>query len=218
MAFTAKDVVDLREKTGAGMLDCKKALTECNGDMAKAVDYLREKGIAAVAKRQSRIAAEGAVFSYIHMNGTIGVLLEVNCETDFVAKSPAFQELGHDIAIHIAAANPRYINIEEVDVTELEKEKEILKAQALNEGKPAAVVDKMVEGRIKKYYKEVCLLEQEYVKDPSKTISQLVADATNKIGEKISIRRFVRFQMGEGLEKRKDDFAEEVKKQAAGIM
>ena len=218
MAFTAKDVVDLREKTGAGMLDCKKALTECNGDMAKAVDYLREKGIAAVAKRQGRIAAEGAVFSYIHMNGTIGVLLEVNCETDFVAKSPAFQELGHDIAIHIAAANPKYVKIEEVDTTELEKEKEILKAQALNEGKPAAVVDKMVEGRIKKYYKEVCLLEQEYVKDPSKTISQLVADATNKIGEKISIRRFVRFQMGEGLEKRKDDFAEEVKKQAAGIM
>ena len=218
MAFTAKDVVDLREKTGAGMLDCKKALTECNGDMAKAVDYLREKGIAAVAKRQGRIAAEGAVFSYIHMNGTIGVLLEVNCETDFVAKSPAFQELGHDIAIHVAAANPKYVTIEEVDTTELEKEKEILKAQALNEGKPAAVVDKMVEGRIKKFYKEVCLLEQEYVKDPSRTISQLIADATNKIGEKISIRRFVRFQMGEGLEKRKDDFVEEVKKQAAGIM
>ena len=214
MAFTAKDVVDLREKTGAGMLDCKKALTECNGNMEKAVDYLREKGIAAAAKRQSRIAAEGAVFSYIHMNGTIGVLLEVNCETDFVAKSPAFQELGHDIAMHIAAATPKYVTIEEVDTTELEKEKEILKAQALNEGKPAAVVDKMVEGRIKKFYKEVCLLEQEFVKDPSKTISQLIGDATNKIGEKISIRRFVRFQMGEGLEKRKDDFVEEVKKQA----
>ena len=214
MAFTAKDVVDLREKTGAGMLDCKKALTECNGNMDKAVDYLREKGIAAAAKRQSRIAAEGAVFSYIHMNGTIGVLLEVNCETDFVAKSPAFQELGHDIAMHIAAANPKYVTIEEVDTTELEKEKEILKAQALNEGKPAAVVDKMVEGRIKKFYKEVCLLEQEFVKEPSKTISQLIGDATNKIGEKISIRRFVRFQMGEGLEKRKDDFVEEVKKQA----
>ena len=214
MAFTAKDVVDLREKTGAGMLDCKKALTECNGNMDKAVDYLREKGIAAAAKRQSRIAAEGAVFSYIHMNGTIGVLLEVNCETDFVAKSPAFQELGHDIAMHIAAANPKYVTIEEVDTTELEKEKEILKAQALNEGKPAAVVDKMVEGRIKKFYKEVCLLEQEFVKDPSKTISQLIGDATNKIGEKITIRRFVRFQMGEGLEKRKDDFAEEVKRQA----
>jgi len=217
MAFTAKDVVDLREKTGAGMLDCKKALTECNGNMDKAVDYLREKGIAAAAKRQSRIAAEGAVFSYIHMNGTIGVLLEVNCETDFVAKSPAFQELGHDIAMHIAAANPKYVTIDEVDTTELEKEKEILKAQALNEGKPAAVVDKMVEGRIKKFYKEVCLLEQEFVKDPSKTISQLVSDAVNKIGEKISIRRFVRYQMGEGLEKRKDDFAEEVKRQAAGL-
>jgi len=214
MAFTAKDVMDLREKTGVGMLDCKKALTECNGNMEKAIDYLREKGIAAAAKRQSRIAAEGAVFSYIHMNGTIGVLLEVNCETDFVAKSPAFQELGHDIAIHIAAANPKYVTVEEVDTAELEKEKEILKAQALNEGKPAAVVDKMVQGRIKKFYKEVVLLEQEFVKDPSKTISTLISDAINKIGEKISIRRFVRFQMGEGLEKRKDDFVEEVKKQA----
>ena len=214
MAFTAKDVVELREKTGVGMLDCKKALTECNGNMEKAVDYLREKGIAAAAKRQARIAAEGAVFSYIHMNGTIGVLLEVNCETDFVAKSPAFQELGHDIAIHIAAAAPKYVNVSEVDPSELEKEKEILKAQALNEGKPAAVVEKMVEGRIKKFYKDVVLTEQEYVKDPSKTISQLVSDAVNKIGEKISIRRFVRFQMGEGLEKRKDDFVEEVKKQA----
>ena len=217
MAFTAKDVVELREKTGVGMLDCKKALTECNGNMEKAVDYLREKGIAAAAKRAARIAAEGAVFSYIHMNGTIGVLLEVNCETDFVAKSPAFQELGHDIAIHIAAANPKYVTVEEVDTTELEKEKEILKAQALNEGKPANVVEKMVEGRIKKYYKEVCLLEQEYVKDPSKTVAQLVSDAVNKIGEKISVRRFVRFQMGEGLEKRKDDFVEEVKKQAGNL-
>lgn len=214
MAFTAKDVMDLREKTGVGMLDCKKALTECNGNMEKAIDFLREKGIAAAAKRQTRIAAEGAVFSYIHMNGTIGVLLEINCETDFVAKSPAFQELGHDIAIHIAAACPKYVTIEEVDTTELEKEKEILKAQALNEGKPAAVVEKMVEGRIKKFYKEVCLMEQEFVKDPSKTITQLVNEAINKIGEKISIRRFVRYQMGEGLEKRKDDFVEEVKKQA----
>lgn len=217
MAFTAKDVVELREKTGVGMLDCKKALTETNGNLEKAVEYLREKGIAAAAKRQTRIAAEGAVFSYIHMNGTIGVLLEINCETDFVAKSPAFQELGHDIAIHIAAANPKCVNINEVDASELEKEKEILRAQALNEGKPAQVVDKMVEGRIKKYYKEVVLMEQEYVKDPSKTISQLVSDAVNKIGEKISIRRFVRYQMGEGLEKRKDDFVEEVKKQAAGV-
>ena len=214
MAFTAKDVVELREKTGVGMLDCKKALTECDGNMEKAIDYLREKGIAAAAKRQARIAAEGAVFSYIHMNGTIGVLLEVNCETDFVAKSPAFQELGHDIAIHIAAANPKYVTVDEVDTSVLEKEKEILKVQALNEGKPAAVVDKMVEGRIKKFYKEVCLMEQEFVKDPSKTITTLVHEAINKIGEKISIRRFVRYQMGEGLEKRKDDFVEEVRKQS----
>lgn len=214
MAFTAKDVVELREKTGVGMLDCKKALTECGGNMEKAIDYLREKGIAAAAKRQARIAAEGAVFSYIHMNGTIGVLLEVNCETDFVAKSPAFQELGHDIAIHIAAANPKYVTVDEVDTSVLEKEKEILKAQALNEGKPAAVVDKMVEGRIKKFYKEVCLMEQEFVKDPSKTITTLVNEAINKIGEKISVRRFVRYQMGEGLEKRKDDFVEEVRKQS----
>ena len=155
MAFTAKDVVDLREKTGAGMLDCKKALTECNGNMDKAVDYLREKGIAAAAKRQSRIAAEGAVFSYIHMNGTIGVLLEVNCETDFVAKSPAFQELGHDIAMHIAAANPGYLNREQVPTAELEHEKAVLTEQARNEGKPEKIIEKMVLGRIQKYYKEV---------------------------------------------------------------
>ena len=217
MAFTAKDVVELREKTGVGMLDCKKALTESNGDMEKAVAWLREKGIASAAKKQSRIAAEGAVFSYIHMGGKIGVLLEINCETDFVAKSDDFQALGHDIAMHIAAAAPKYVTTDEVDTTELDKEKEILRAQALNEGKPEAVVDRMVEGRIKKYYKEVCLLEQEFVKDPSKTISQLVSDATIKIGEKISVRRFVRYQMGEGLEKRKDDFAEEVKKQAGQI-
>jgi len=217
MAFTAKDVVELREKTGVGMLDCKKALTESNGDMEKAVAWLREKGIASAAKKQSRIAAEGAVFSYIHMGGKIGVLLEINCETDFVAKSDDFQALGHDIAMHIAAAAPKYVTTEEVDTTELDKEREILRAQALNEGKPEAVVDRMVEGRIKKYYKEVCLLEQEFVKDPSKTIAQLVSDATIKIGEKISVRRFSRFQMGEGLEKRKEDFAEEVKKQAGQV-
>ncbi|MBQ7466773.1 MAG: translation elongation factor Ts [Clostridia bacterium] len=213
MAYTAKDVVELREKTGVGMLDCKKALEETNGDMEKAIAYLREKGIANAAKKQTRVAAEGAVFSYIHMNGKIGVLLEVNCETDFVAKSPAFQELGHDLCIHIAAAAPKYVLTTEVDPTELEKEKEILKAQALNEGKPAAVVDKMVEGRIKKFYKDVCLMEQEYVKDPSKTITQFVNEAVSKIGEKISVRRFVRYQMGEGLEKRSENFAEEIQKQ-----
>ena len=217
MAYTAKDVVELREKTGVGMLDCKKALEETGGDMEKAVAYLREKGIANAAKKQTRVAAEGAVFSYIHMNGKIGVLLEVNCETDFVAKSPAFQELGHDLCIHIAAAAPKYVLTTEVDPTELEKEKEILKAQALNEGKPVAVVDKMVEGRIKKFYKDVCLMEQEYVKDPSKTITQLVNEAVSKIGEKISVRRFVRYQMGEGLEKRNENFADEIKKQTGEI-
>ena len=213
MEFTAKDVVELREKTGAGMLDCKKALADCGGNMEKAIDMLREKGKAAAAKKASRIAAEGAVFSYIHMGGKIGVLLEVNCETDFVAKSPAFQELGHDIALHLAAANPKVVSVDEVKAEDVEKEKEILKAQALNEGKPEAVAEKMVEGRIKKYYKEVCLLEQEFVKDPSKTINALISEATIKIGEKISIRRFVRFEMGEGLEKRSDDFAAEVEAQ-----
>ena len=217
MAVTAQMVKELREKTGAGMLDCKKALEETGGDMEKAVAYLREKGIANAAKKQTRVAAEGAVFSYIHMNGKIGVLLEVNCETDFVAKSPAFQELGHDLCIHIAAAAPKYVLTTEVDPTELEKEKEILKAQALNEGKPVAVVDKMVEGRIKKFYKDVCLMEQEYVKDPSKTITQLVNEAVSKIGEKISVRRFVRYQMGEGLEKRNENFADEIKKQTGEI-
>ena len=214
MSFTASDVKTLRERTGAGMMDCKNALVETNGDMEKAVQYLREKGIAAAAKKQSRIAAEGAVFSYIHMGGKIGVLLEINCETDFVAKSDDFQALGHDIAMHIAAAAPKYVTTDEVDTTELDNEREILKTQAINEGKPESVAEKMVEGRIKKYYKQVCLLEQEWVKDPSKTIAQLVSDATIKIGEKISVRRFVRYQMGEGLEKRKEDFAEEVKKQA----
>ena len=215
MNITAGMVKDLREMTGAGMMDCKKALAECDGNMDEAIEFLRKKGLAAAEKKASRIAAEGAVFSYIHMGGKIGVLLEVNCETDFVAKSPAFQELGHDIALHIAAANPKVVSVDEVKAEDIEKEKEILKAQALNEGKPEAVAEKMVEGRIKKYYKEVCLLEQEFVKDPSKTINALISEATIKIGEKISIRRFVRFEMGEGLEKRKDDFVEEVARQSA---
>ena len=216
MAFTAKDVVELREKTGVGMLDCKKALTESNGDMEKAIVYLREKGIAAAAKKQSRIAAEGVVFSYIHMGGKIGVLLEINCETDFVAKSDDFQDLGHNIAMHIAAASPKYVSVDEVDTTELDKERDILKTQALNEGKPEAVAEKMVEGRIKKYYKEVCLLDQEYFRDSSKTIRDLINESVLAIGEKITVRRFVRYEMGEGLEKRVDNFAEEVAKQASG--
>ena len=207
--FTAKDVMTLRERTGVGMMDCKKALTETNGDMEKAVEYLREKGMAAAAKKASRIAAEGIVTSYIH-NGKTGVLLEVNCETDFVAKSDIFQDFCHDIALQIAAAKPLFVTIEEVDAAALEKEREIFRAQAQNEGKPEAVIEKMVEGRIKKYYKEVVLMEQEFVKDNTKTISQLLNETVLKTGEKITIRRFTRYEMGEGLEKRNDDFAAEV--------
>ncbi len=211
--INANDIKELRAKTGAGVQDCKKALDESNGDMEKAVAYLREKGIASVAKKASRIAGEGLVTSYIHMGGKIGVLLEVNCETDFVAKSEAFQLLCKDIAMQIAAAKPEYVRIEEVPAENVEKEKEILIVQAQNEGKPKEIAEKMVQGRIKKYYKDVCLMEQDFVKDPSKTISDLITDATLKIGEKITIRRFVRYEMGEGLEKRQDNFAEEVMSQ-----
>ena len=214
--FTAQDVSKLRATTGAGMMDCKKALTETNGNFDEAIKYLREKGMAAAAKKASRIAAEGVVGSYIHMGGKIGVLVEVNCETDFVAKSDAFQALVKDIAMQIAAAKPLYVNESEVPTEALEAEKEILKAQALNEGKPAAVVEKMVEGRIKKYYKDVCLMDQDFVKDSSKTISQVINEAVLTIGEKISVRRFTRYEMGEGLEKRNDNLADEVAKQMAG--
>lgn len=214
--INASDIKDLRAKTGAGMQDCQKALAECNGDMEKAVAYLREKGVASVAKKASRIAGEGIVGSYIHMGGKIGVLVEVNCETDFVAKSDEFNQLVKDIAMQIAASRPEYVRIEEVPQENVEKEKEILIVQAKNEGKPQNIAEKMVEGRIKKYYKDVCLMEQDFVKDPSKTISDLITEATLKIGEKITIRRFVRYEMGEGLEKRKDNFAEEVMNQMNG--
>ena len=210
MGITASDVKTLREKTGAGMMDCKKALTEANGDMEKAIELLREKGLAAAVKKSGRIAAEGIVDSYIHLGGKIGVLLEVNCETDFVAKTDEFRALVKDIAMQIAAANPKYLRKEDVDTAELEKEREILRAQALNEGKPEKIVDKMVEGRIQKYYKEVCLLEQPFVKDPDKSVQDLVTEKIAKIGENISVRRFVRYEMGEGLEKRQDNFVEEV--------
>ena len=211
--FTGNDVVTLRQRTGAGILDCKKALTETNGDMEKAIDFLREKGIATAAKKAGRIAAEGVVESYIHMGGKVGVLLEVNCETDFVARGDQFKELVHDIALHIAAAKPEYVSSDQVPADVLEKEKEILRQQALNEGKPEKIIDKMVEGRIKKFYEDFCLLNQKFVKDPDKTIEQVVIEATAKIGEKISVRRFVRYEMGEGLQKRNDDFAAEVEAQ-----
>lgn len=210
--FTAQDIAKLRAMTGAGMMDCKKALTESNGDMDGAVKFLREKGMAAAAKKADRIAAEGVVVSYIHMGGKIGVLVEVNCETDFVAKSEQFQQLVKDIAMQIAAAKPLYVNSSEVPAEVLESEKEILRTQALNEGKPAQIVEKMVEGRIKKYYQDFCLMDQQFVKNPDLTIATLINEATLKIGEKISIRRFTRYEMGEGLEKRVDNLAEEVAK------
>ena len=215
MSFTNKDVMTLRQRTGAGMMDCKAALNETNGDMEKAIDFLREKGIAKAAKKAGRIAAEGIVDSYIHMNGKIGVLVEVNCETDFVARGDQFKALVHDIAMHIAAAKPEYLAPEEVPASVLEHEKEILRAQAIAEGKPAQIVDRMVEGRIKSYYEDNCLLNQKFVKDPSKTIAQLVVDATAQIGEKIAIRRFVRYEMGEGLEKKSENLADEVAAQVA---
>ena len=210
MEVTAAMVKELRERTGAGMLDCKKMLVEANGDMDKAIDLLREKGLAAAAKKAGRIAAEGLVESYIHMGGKIGVLVEVYCETDFVANTDRFKALCHDVAMHIAAAKPEFLDKADVPTDNLEKEKEVLRAQALNEGKPEKIVERMVEGRIEKYYKEVCLMEQPFVKDPDKTIRDLISEATVAIGEKISIRRFVRYERGEGIEKRKDDFAAEI--------
>lgn len=212
MAFTSKDVMDLRARTGVGMMDCKKALVETDGDMEKAIVYLREKGIASAAKKAGRIASQGIVDSYIHMGGKIGVLLEVNCETDFVANSAEFKAFVHDVSMQIAAMKPTYVSKEDVNPAEIESEKEILTAQALNEPnpKPRQIIDKMVEGRISKYYKEVCLLEQDFFKDSGKTIQNLLTEVTAKIGEKISIRRFTRYEMGEGLEQKKDDYLGEI--------
>jgi elongation factor Ts len=213
MAVSPAAVKELREKTGAGMLDCKKALDETNGDIGKAADLLREKGLAAAAKKAGRIATEGLVESYIHGAGRIGVLVEVNCETDFVAKTDQFREFVRDVAMQIAANNPLYVRREEVGQDALDKEREILKAQAINEGKPEKIAEKIVEGRISKYYEENCLLEQPYIKDPDKTIQTLLNEKISKIGENISIRRFVRFELGEGLEKKQENFAEEVMSQ-----
>ncbi|GAB6180674.1 translation elongation factor Ts [Desulfotomaculum defluvii] len=214
--ISASMVKELRERTGAGMMDCKKALTEVAGDMEKAIEYLREKGLAAAAKKAGRIAAEGIIESYIHGGGRIGVLVEINCETDFVAKNEDFRALAKDVAMQIAAAKPEFVRREEVSTEKIEKEKEILRAQALNEGKPEKIVEKMVEGRIEKYFKEVCLLEQPFIKDPDKTVQHVINEIVSKIGEKIDVRRFARYEVGEGLEKRKDDFAAEVAAQVKG--
>ncbi len=211
--ITAEMVRRLREKTGSGMMDCKKALVEANGDEEKAIEILRERGLAAAAKKSGRIAAEGIVDAYIHGDGRIGVLVEVNIETDFAARNQEFRTFVRDIAMQIAAANPKYVRREEIPESVIEKEKAILRAQALNEGKPEKVVDKMVEGRLEKFFKEVCLMEQPWIRDPDKTIKDLVNEKIAVIGENISIRRFARFERGEGLEKREENFAEEVMKQ-----
>lgn len=207
---TAAMVKELRERTGAGMMDCKKALSETDGDLEKAVDLLREKGLAAAAKKAGRVAAEGLVEAYIHGAGRIGVLLEINCETDFVAKTDGFKELARDVAMQIAATNPLYVSREEVPAEQIAHEQEIFRVQALNEGKPEKIVEKMVVGRIEKYYKEVCLLEQPFIKDADKSVKDLITESIAKIGENISVRRFARFQLGEGIEKKETDFAAEV--------
>ncbi|HLB25242.1 MAG TPA: translation elongation factor Ts [Nitrospirota bacterium] len=215
MVISASDVKDLREKTGAGMMDCKKALEETGGDMEKAIDVLRKKGLSAAAKKSDRITSEGLVGSYIHAGGKIGVLLEVNCETDFVAKTVDFQEMVKDLCMHIAAANPSYVKREEVPADVLDREKEIYKDQARQSGKPENILDKIIEGKVEKFYGDVCLLDQVFVKDPDGKlkIKDLITNKVSKIGENISVRRFARFQLGEGLQKRSCDFAAEVAEQ-----
>ena len=199
MEISASAVKDLREKTGAGMMDCKKALLETQGDFEKAVEYLRKKGIASAAKKAGRATKEGAVVSYIHGEGKVGVLLEVNCETDFVARTEQFRAFTKDLAMHVAAANPQYVRPEEVPAEVIAKEKEIAVAQMASSGKPAAVLEKIAEGKIKKFYEDSCLMQQVFVKDSSKTIEQLLKETIAALGENISVRRFARFQLGEGM-------------------
>ena len=210
MSVTAAMVNELRKATGAGLMDCKRALTETSGDHEKAIDYLRTKGLAAASKKSGRVATEGAVGSYIHAGGKIGVLVEVNCETDFVAKNDTFQAFVKDISMHIAAASPLYVRREEVPAELIEREKEIYRAKAKESGKPDAIIEKILDGQINKFYGDICLLEQPYVKDPDKTIQTLLNETISTIGENMSIRRFAKFVLGEGLAKKETDFAAEV--------
>jgi elongation factor Ts len=198
MEVSAAAVKELREKTGAGMMDCKKALAECRGDLDKAVDYLRQKGLAAAAKKASRTATDGAVGAYVHPGGKIGVLVELNCETDFVARTAEFQNLLKDIAMQIAAANPRYIRSEEVPSGDLQKEREIYRRQAIETGKPEKVIEKIVDGKIDRFYSEVCLLEQAFIKNPERKVADILTEAVARLGENIQIKRFSRYQLGEG--------------------
>lgn len=200
MEVKASSVKELREKTGTGMMDCKKALAESEGDMEKAVDYLRRKGLAAAAKKMSRVAAEGLVGAYIHAGGKIGVLVELNCETDSLARAPEFQSLLKDVAMQIAAANPRYVRPEDVPPQEIEREREIYRRQALDSGKPEKIVDKIVEGKMERFYSEVCLLVQAFIKDPDRKVGELIQEAIARLGEKIQVRRFVRYHLGGGME------------------
>ena len=198
MEVSASVVKELREKTGAGFMDCKKALAETAGDLERAVDYLRQKGIAAAAKKATRVAADGAVAAYVHPGGKIGVLLEINCETDFVARNAEFQALLKDVAMQIAAANPRFVRRDEVSSLEFDREKEIYRQQALDSGKPEKIVDKIVEGKMERFYSEVCLLEQPFIKDPDRKVSDIINDAIARLGENIQVRRFARYHLGEG--------------------
>ena len=212
MSISAVQVKELRERTGAGMLDCKNALVETNGDIEKAIVLLREKGLSKAAKKSGRIAAEGLVDSYIH-GGRIGVLIEVNAETDFVSKTDEFKEFVKDMAMQVAASSPKYVSKEDVPEAEVEKEREILKHQVINEGKPEHIVEKIVEGKLGKFYEQICLLEQPFIREPSVKVQDLLNEKISKIGENIKIRRFARYEVGEGLEKREEDFADEVAKQ-----
>ena len=212
--ITAKMVQELREKTGAGMMDCKRALTECGGDLGKAEETLRKKGLAAAQKKAGRVAAEGAVGSYVHLGGKIGVLVEVNCETDFVARTEAFQALVKDLAMHVAAMAPLYVRREEVPAEVVAKEMEIARGQAREQKKPEAIVEKIAHGKVEKFYEQTCLMEQPFVKDDKKKVQDVMNEAVAKIGENIQVRRFARFVCGEGLEKKSEDYAAEVAKMA----
>ena len=212
MAFTAQDVKTLRDKTGLGMMDCKKALEENDGNIDQAVDWLRKKGLSAASKKADRIAGEGIVEAYIHPGGRVGVLIEMNCETDFVGKTEGYQRLVREIAMHCAAHDPQPVFVRRDEVTQefIEKEKEIARAQAEATGKPANIVEKIVEGKLNSIYKDSCLYEQQFVMNQDLTVEQYISQKTAEIGEKITVRRFVKWVMGEGLEKRKEDFAAEV--------
>lgn len=210
MSITANLVKELRDKTSAGMMDCKKALEETKGDFDKAVDWLRAKGLGKAAKKAGRVAAEGLVTSYIHAGGRIGVLLEVNSETDFVARNEEFINFTRDVAMHIAALGPQHVSQDEIPQESRDKERAVLKAKALEEGKKAEMLDKILDGQIKKWASEICLVDQKFVKNPDKTVGELLQELIAKIGENLVIRRFVRFELGEGIEKKKEDFAAEV--------